>query len=212
MTVVLQINLHHSRVSKGTLCQNILADAAGVSLNQEPRTVEAECCEWAPQKAGRKINTLNISNLCSRDCLVSEVYIRVGDGNVRILLVSMYMLYDSLETPPSIEMRWVVEYGAREKKHVIVGCNAHNNAWGITDTNYRGEDFLNFIAEANLVKLNMAASRPFSNQREEEPERSLGHYSEERFCGHQGWRNGRFWVTTQHRTITTSCSLWGRPV
>lgn len=94
---------------------------------------------------------------------MSEVHIRVGNGNVRILLSSMYLPYDSPEAPPLREMRQVVSMESeKEASDSWLRCQCPSHYMLETDINHRGEQLLHFIAEANLVIVNKGAGQPFS--------------------------------------------------
>lgn len=56
---------------------------------------------------------------------------------------TMFLPYDSPESLSPKEMRQMVDYGTREKKHPIVGCNAnaHHTNWGSTTSITEVENF-----------------------------------------------------------------------
>lgn len=81
-------NLHHSRVAMAVLFQKILSDSIEVVLSQKkPWTFrdrimgmstgkgkllyDTDCDNWACIYISRNIETLQISNLSSRDCAVT---------------------------------------------------------------------------------------------------------------------------------------------
>nr|CAI5850011.1 unnamed protein product [Callosobruchus analis] len=90
---------------------------------------------------------MKITDLCSGDTAVTEVHQQTGNGSIRILFASVYLPYDSVETPPTTTMRRTVEYGVNRGKHLIPGrdANAHHVAWGSTNTNRRGEYLRSWI-------------------------------------------------------------------
>nr|CAI5846308.1 unnamed protein product [Callosobruchus analis] len=140
MTAVLQINLHHSRAATATLCEKILADDIGVVLIQEPWTVKGRVMGMSTAKGklmydtqcdkpracvfvNNNIKALKITDLCSKDTAVTEVYLQTGDGSIRILFASVYLPYDSVEAPPTTAMSRTVEYGVnRGSTSYWAGC------------------------------------------------------------------------------------------
>jgi hypothetical protein len=76
-----------------------------------------------------------------------------GGGDCGELIVaSAYLPHDSDETPPSKEMRDIINYWYSKKKQLILGydANAYHILLGSTDTNPRGEAIMEYLVSLNL--------------------------------------------------------------
>jgi Reverse transcriptase (RNA-dependent DNA polymerase). len=88
----------------------------------------------------------------------------VSEGTQRQLVVcSAYLPYDKKESPPTRELRDLVAWCEKEKKQLIVGCdaNSHHTVWGSSDVNDRGESLLDFLFSYNLEILNVGNEPTF---------------------------------------------------
>lgn len=54
-----------------------------------------------------------------------ELHLQAGGYNIRLLLVSVYLPYESTEDSLSLELRGIVEFGAKRKRRLILVCNAN---------------------------------------------------------------------------------------
>jgi hypothetical protein len=79
-----------------------------------------------------------------------------------LIVASAYFPYDSVEPPPTKEMRDIIDYCQSRKKQLIVGCdaNAHYILWGSTATNSRGKSLMELLVSSNLNILNSCTNLP----------------------------------------------------
>ena len=107
----------------------------------------------------KDFNGFLLNQFSNRD----QCAIRVKTNNTTIIYVSVYMPGDSLQSPPNKILCDLVRY-CKEKNLILVGCadaNAHNLAWGSTDTNQRGIDLLDFLLLENIIVCNSGDKSPF---------------------------------------------------
>ena len=72
-----------------------------------------------------------------------------------VIIASAYFPGEECEAPPP-EVQKLTEYCKRQKKELILACdaNAHNEVWGSTDTNKRGESLFDFLLQEQLEVYN----------------------------------------------------------
>lgn len=89
-----------------------------------------------------------MTELCSRDMAVTELYLQVACD--RMLDASVYLPYESTEAPPTLELRRIVEFGAKRKRHLVLrrDTNSQQTSKGHTGVNNRSQCLLNFITES----------------------------------------------------------------
>jgi hypothetical protein len=109
-----------------------------------------------------QINALLLLELCSRDVTAVRMTYTCGGSWEELIIASAYLLYDS-EPPATKELRDVIDYcSSSMRKQLIIGCDANANhiLWGSTDTNPRGESFMEYLLSSNLNILNQGTSLP----------------------------------------------------
>jgi hypothetical protein len=104
----------------------------------------------------------------------------IEDGaEMRVVVCSDYLPYDSKDPPLSRKMEELVRYCENGNLRLLVGCdsNAHHTAWGSTNCNGRGYSLLEFLNYSNLDILNWANESTFCNaSRQEVIDIYLGSY------------------------------------
>ncbi len=91
------------------------------------------------------------------------------DGRSKpIVFASVYMAHETTAPPHMLE--GLVEYCTVNRLPLVVGAdaNAHNEVWGSTDNNERGEYLLNYLAGTNMTWANSGNKPTFitRNRRE----------------------------------------------
>lgn len=176
---LVQINLHHSKSASAVLtrCISGVQTSSVIALVQEPWLVGNRIRGLA---AGGQLHASG-EQQNQRACVIVKgleaalmqefstrdlAAVRVQGGNAcfgakGLVVASAYFAHDR-ETPPE-EVRSLVRYCKEEGLGLLIGCdaNAHNTVWGSTDTNGRGEDLLDYLAENNLEILNVGAEPTF---------------------------------------------------
>ena len=176
-----QINLHHSPVANHSINEWLVGrkghTTPKIALIQEPHTIKGKITNIS-----KKLDTF--SDTCDgniRSCIITtqglnawmlgqfsnadQVAIAIRNGNQTIVAASTYMPYDSEEPPPPGIMKDLTAFCEAKGWGLIIGtdANSHNDVWGSTDTNYRGEELLNFIVGSNLHICNQGNKPTFSN-------------------------------------------------
>ncbi|PNF33518.1 hypothetical protein B7P43_G17647 [Cryptotermes secundus] len=127
----LQINLHHNKAATAALCQQLAEGKADIALIQEP---------WLYKGRIKGLNHTGgtLYSVAQSNNAGSCVYIR------------------NHVTPPTKEMRDIIDYCFSRKNQLIIGCDAneHHILWGSTGTNPRGESLMEFLVSSNLNILN----------------------------------------------------------
>ena len=75
------------------------------------------------------------------------------------------MPYDSKELPPPVITKELIAFSAQKGWGLIIGtdANSHNEVWGSTDTNKRGEELLDYLATTQMHICNEGVTPTFSN-------------------------------------------------
>ena len=86
-------------------------------------------------------------------------------ANRTIVVSSVYMPFDSVDPPPSILVRELINFCSRKGWSLILGSdvNSHNTAWGSSDCNPRGENLLEYIMTTDLQICNRGNAPTFSS-------------------------------------------------
>jgi ribonuclease HI len=178
---IIQINLHHSKVSSAELVRRMNCDNFDVALIQEPYIInnvimglnsrnydilyhnglnKPRACIAIKKNIKRTL----LINFCSGDETTIMVSFREKGGNdLDFVLSSVYFPGDSQTSPPSDIVVEIVQYCRAKSKQMIVGAdvNAHHINWGSTDTNARGVDLMDFILSNNLEVVNVGNEPTF---------------------------------------------------
>ena len=183
--LILQINLHHSRIACANLLIHLERGGVDVVLIQEP---------WIVNGKVSGIRTTNYKLVVDtnsgrpRSCMLikKELYCYIispfsnGDivtaqvtlGSKSVWVVSAYMAHDDdyEQGPPPYLLQQAVAEAKRTNKLVLIGAdaNAHHEVWGSSNINDRGESLFNYIINNDLVICNKGSEPTFitSNRKE----------------------------------------------
>ena len=124
---------------------------------------EPRACILMNKQMSRNFTCVN--QLCTND----QVVISTRLGDKRLLIASVYMPYDSVEHPVE-KVEQLLDYSRSKSYELVIGCdaNSHNEAWGSTDNNVRGEELLDFIISEDLQICNIGTEPTFSSGGREE--------------------------------------------
>lgn len=94
-----------------------------------------------------------LRQLCSGDLSAAILTTKLNGHQVKLIIASSYMPFDSEQPPPGNEVEALVLYSKVNNLELIIGSdsNSHNLIWGSTNTNSRGDSLLDFILASNLV-------------------------------------------------------------
>ena len=185
-----QINLQHSKASTALLCRRHakLQTNPHIILIQEPWVCHKRICGLSAMSWGqilhcegnvrpraciimpRLIEHTMLKELCSGDIVAAKIKYLKSGNSVEAIIVSAYLPYDSLQPPPSRELREVVKYAESNNLGLIVGCdaNSQNIVWGSSKCNPRGLKLLDFILSSDLVIQNTGNKPTFVTRRRQE--------------------------------------------
>ncbi|XP_036325021.1 uncharacterized protein LOC118738204 [Rhagoletis pomonella] len=149
----LQVNLHHVKAASDVLCRRFKTELLDVAFIQEP---------WVFAGAIKGLN--DCDELTQQDLAAVWTKVPTQMGEQEVVLASAYLPGDSCEMPTR-EVIALEEYCRRRKLKLVMSCdaNAHHCVWGSSDTNSRGESFLEFITRNNLFILNRGNEPTFVN-------------------------------------------------
>lgn len=104
----------------------------------------------------------------NRDLVTLQLHIQLGSTFQSIVIASAYCAGD--EPTPSDSLVRLAEYCSAKRLPLLLGCdaNAHHDVWGSTDTNSRGESFLEFILKYNLEIMNVGNTPTFVTRARQE--------------------------------------------
>ena len=163
--LVIQINLHHSKVAMSTLDRMLDECTEAVVLAQEPYLLKGQVSGLAGgiqvhQAPGPKpraaifVKNVNLwpcyslSDADSVTCLG-----QLGNGSGLVYVNSSYCAGDIMEVPKALEA--TADKARQDSKGLVVGMdsNAHSRVWGHKD-DQRGEMILEFMAKYGLLLQN----------------------------------------------------------
>ena len=152
--VMVQEPWHHRGNVRGRL------PGADLHTGHGPGEVPRACIYTSKNLGSRKL-----AAYCSRDVVAVRVDGLEGRGRINeMVFASVYMAHDG-PVPPEM-MGGLVQHCAEERLPLVIGCdaNAHHTAWGSTDTNGRGEELMEYLAESNLLWCNIGHRPTFCIQ------------------------------------------------
>lgn len=189
-----QINLQHCKAATDLLSRRIqicktntlLKTSGNIFLLQEPYIYKGKICGLRSDRdfdlfynvGGEKPRTGIIMNsslhgfliqqLTSDDIVTVRLKMKLGGKLREVLVVSLYLPYD--QAIPTNDLINVTNYCKTNKLGLIIGCdaNAHNECYGSTDTNQRGENLLEFVLGTNLTIENVGTEPTFVTSTREE--------------------------------------------
>lgn len=185
VTKVGQLNLHKARAASHLLAKKFISENFDIMLLQEPWVNRGKICGLSTQKAelvydvreerpraciliDRKLSYTTITEFLSMDLVAVEVRSEIKP-EFSVVLASAYFPGEDREAPPR-GVQKLVEYCKEKKKELIVSCdaNAHNEVWGSTDNNKRGESLLEYLLVEGLIIHNQGIEPTFINRIREE--------------------------------------------
>lgn len=114
------------------------------------------------------INHTCLSEHISKDLVAIRCELTYQSKPLDIVIASAYLAGDR-EAPPS-ELTRLVQYCKVRKIPLLIGCdaNAHNDVWGSTNNNNRGDSLLEFILGENLSIFNIGNTPTFVTKNRKE--------------------------------------------
>ena len=111
------------------------------------------------------LKVFKLNQFCNRD--QTTVTLSSNVSHETIVFSSVYMPYDPAKSPPEQITKDLVHHCERKGLNLIIGtdCNSHNEVWGSTDSNPRGEDLLEFIFSTSLQICNIGTESTFIDVR-----------------------------------------------
>ena len=152
--VMVQEPWHHKGNVRGRLPGADLH--TGHALGEVPRA-----CMYTSKNLGSR----KLVAHCSKDVVAVRVDGLEGGRRINeMVFASVYMAHDGPIPPETL--RGLVQYCALEHLPLVIGCdaNAHHTAWGSTDTNERGDELMEYLAESNLLWCNIGHRPTFHVQ------------------------------------------------
>ncbi|XP_055714430.1 uncharacterized protein LOC129808685 [Phlebotomus papatasi] len=146
---VLQSNLHHARAA----ADSVLCKLIYCSNKQRPRTAILLTTD---------LNHFVLTQFLTPDLAAVQLSLPQSEGGLDVVVASAYFDGTIDEIPPP-EVAGLVAYCEKEKKQLIIGCdaNAHHKIWGSSNINTRGESLLEFISTNNLQIINTGSKPTF---------------------------------------------------
>ena len=103
-----------------------------------------------------------LDQFCNEDQSTIAFY---SKKNKVTVITSVYMPYDSEESPTSVILTNLTQLCENKGWDLIIGAdaNSHNVAWGSSDNNLRGEKLFDFIVTTELQICNAGNTPTFEN-------------------------------------------------
>jgi len=164
---ILQVNMEHSKTATAVLNKRNMGNNAYVILMQEPYIYNGKVMglnrkgkiheHVGPQGSRASIITSTsidawpLLDFWSRDLIA----IRTRWPSDDVVLASGYLPGDE-NIFPSREMIRLINYCENNSIPLVLGCdaNAHHTSWGSSNTNLRGEMFVDFLMTTNMFVVN----------------------------------------------------------
>jgi ribonuclease HI len=177
---VLQHNLHKSKDATLDTIHwfDQLKGRTGIALLQEPHNIKGKisnlkntlkyCTDTSGKNCRAAIITTNNINWWRLDqfCTVDQATVAIKTKqNTITVFSSIYMPFDSIDPPPSTTTSELVAFCEENNWDLIVGAdaNSHNQVWGSSDNNQRGEKLLEYIVSTNMQICNEGNTPTFEN-------------------------------------------------
>jgi ribonuclease HI/retron-type reverse transcriptase len=142
-------------------------------LTGQGRTVIADERSERPRTCIVLSNNLSkviLISYTNQDLVTIKLKLKCKENVLKdIVIASSYLPYEDCN-PPNNKFKNLVETCGRGNLPLIIGCdaNAHQEAWGSTDTNQRGVDLFDFAIENHLLVANVGNQPTFSTHLREE--------------------------------------------
>lgn len=175
---IAQVNIHHAKAASAVVTRMFTKQQLGIVLLQEPwvfgGNIRGLSCKngkvvWYIRQDNPRscilINTSKnytlLAEFSTRDLVAIQTRLEYDGRGRDIILASGYFAGDR-ETPPS-EVQNLIRHCVAMNTPCLIGCdaNAHNEEWGSTDTNERGEYLLEFLVKENLDVFNIGIEPTF---------------------------------------------------
>lgn len=178
---VIQANLQHAKAASAEISRRFAQGTSKIGLIQEPWIRSGKICGLnikqckliydtraeRPRAAillDESINSLLISEFTDEDTVA--VLVQANQMGVRkeIVIVSAYFPGED-EDAPTEKVKALVAYCKVHNMALVIGCdaNSHNEVWGSTDTNRRGESLLDYLLINNIMVANRGKDPTFRN-------------------------------------------------
>lgn len=174
---VKQINLHHAKratdLIAATLSEMHTKNQRLIVLIQEPYIVnnditgfDPQLCNIFPSPNGSKRRTCIVATkdveitmlpqFCDGDLTSVQINTDMAEQGENIIICSAYMPFDAAEERPGSMVMKISEFCSENTIPLIIGAdtNSHHPLWGSSDTNQRGRELVNFLAQTDLEILN----------------------------------------------------------
>ena len=186
-TKIAQVNIHHAKAASAIASRMFIKQQLGIMLLQEPWYYRGQIRGLSSKDAkviwdtkqecprtciliSKNINYLCLSDYLTRDLVPIQVQLEIQENQkMDIVIASAYFAGDNVEIPP-LEVQKLVRHCNTKGLPLIIGCdaNAHNEVWGSSDTNSRGEYLLEFLIKENLNIANIGNTPTFKTRVREE--------------------------------------------
>lgn len=181
---IMQGNLQHCKLAMQNVSEYFSEDKVDIALIQEPYvyksrirglnrlrgTIFSNTVSKKPRtcifiKSNPNYSAVSLPQFCDQDMTTVRLDYRIGDRTMTRILTSVYLPYEELN-PPSPIPQELVEFGKREKKEIIFGCdsNAHHTIWGSSNINPRGKSLCEYLSSTDLIILNKGNKPTFVNR------------------------------------------------
>ena len=109
------------------------------------------------------LKAFKLNQFSNRD--QTTIILQTGIINERIVFSSIYMPHDSQNSPPEQITKDLINHCLRNNLKLVIctDCNSHNEIWGSSDNNRRGEDLLDYIVTTELEICNLGNTPTFVN-------------------------------------------------
>ena len=177
---VLQLNCHLKTQVNSEVDKWMSKQTTAIALLQEPGQNKGKIKNFSKDKtimtgtenaekcrtcivASPDLKIFKLSQFSNKDH--TTVILKNAITNDKFVFSSVYMPYDSPTTPPDELMKNLVEHCQTCNLKLIIGSdtNCHNEIWGSSDNNSRGDDLLEYIVSTNLHICNTGNSPTFIN-------------------------------------------------
>ena len=171
-----QINLHHAITATTSLEQWMADKKMDLGLLQEPYLRRNKVSGFKDYNVFRgtsfgKIRAAIITKKSINVMLLNQysdsdqVAISIKLNDKTVIFASVYMPFDSIDPPPSILLKNLVDFCKLKKYEFLISCdaNSHHTSWGSSNDNIRGESLLGYCLSKELFILNKGCRPTFQN-------------------------------------------------
>ena len=175
---IAQANIQHAKAASAVIARMFVKQQLGIALIQEPWHHKNQIKGLSIQNAKviwdstleqpracliikNDINYICLSEHISKDLVAVRCELNHQSKPLDLVIASAYLAGD--RESPTPEVVRLVQYCKVRKIPLLIGCdaNAHNEVWGSTNNNRRGDSLLEFIVGQNLSLLNIGNTPTF---------------------------------------------------